>query len=126
MPIIPALGLIDRPPESKHTPLPTKAIGRALFSRAVPLHHDELAFALAALAHAEQRAETLFLHFGFAQHLDLQAQLGQRLGAAREFGRMKDIGRLVDQVARQRDAIRHRLQTLIGAPRRARIRRSRV
>ena len=37
MPIMPAPGLSDRPPESKHTPLPTKATGASFFLRA-PFH----------------------------------------------------------------------------------------
>ena len=62
-----------------------------LLARAVPLHDDELAFALAALPHAQQRAHAELLHLGFAQHLDLHAELGeQRLGAAGEFLRMTE------------------------------------
>ena len=47
----------------------------AFLARAIPLHDHQLAFALAALAHAQQRAEALLLHLGFAQHFDLHAQL---------------------------------------------------
>ena len=36
--------------------------------------------------------------------------LAQRLGAAGEFRRVKNIGRLIDQVAGQEDAVRHRVQ----------------
>ena len=53
---MPAAGLIEMPPVSKVTPLPTKASGRAVGGAAAPLHDDERESAHAALGDAEQRA----------------------------------------------------------------------
>jgi hypothetical protein len=74
---MPAAGLMEMPPVSKHTPLPTK--GDRLGSRVgrpVPAHHHQLAFTPAALAHAQQRAHAELGHLGLAQHLDLQPRHG--------------------------------------------------
>ena len=50
---------------------------------AVPLHPDhKLAFTLAALAHAQQRAKALLLHLRLAENFDLDAQLRQLLSCS--------------------------------------------
>ena len=82
---MPAAGLIEMPPVSKQTPLPTKATGllallRAL--RAVPAHDDQPAVAARALADAEQRAHAELLHLVLVEDLDLDAELLQRFGAS--------------------------------------------
>ena len=77
---MPWAGLIEMPPVSKVTPLPTKAMGRCLASGgAAPLHDDELGFMRRALADAEKRAHAELLHLLLAQHLDMDAEIGQLL-----------------------------------------------
>ena len=96
--------------------------GLGAFLAAIPLHHHQLAFARRALAHAQQRAEALLLHFGFAQNFDLHAQLRQlRLGAAGEFRRIKKIRRLVHQIAGEENAVGHRRQARMRLLRRRHI-----
>ena len=117
---MPALGLIEMPPESKQTPLPTKAIGLAFFAGAVPAHDDEPAVALRALADAEQRAHAELRHRFFVEDFDFDAE---RLQARRAFGEglgIEHVRRLVDQVARKFDAFgdRHARRAPRRAPRR--------
>jgi hypothetical protein len=55
-------GLIEMPPVSKQTPLPTKAMGLLAGLAAVPAHDDHAAVAFRPLRHAEQRAHAEFRH----------------------------------------------------------------
>ena len=58
-----------------------------------------------ALGDAEQRAHAEFLHRLDVEDLDLDAELAQLAGAAREFLGEKDVRRLVDEIARGDHAI---------------------
>ncbi len=42
-----------------------------------------------------------------SEHLDLHAELGELLGARGELGGPEHVGRLVDEIARERDAVGH-------------------
>ena len=97
---MPAAGLIEMPPVSKHTPLPMKATGASPF---LPPFQRMTTMRLSrarALADAEQRVHAELLHRLDVEHLDRDAELLQRRGAAGEFLRIEHVGRLVDQVAR--------------------------
>ena len=98
---MPAAGLIEMPPVSKTTPLPTKATGAA--SAAPPFQRSttSAALVLGPLPDAEQRAHAEFGHRLFVEDLDLDAELHQLRGAAGEFRRRQDIGGLVDERAGQ-------------------------
>ena len=102
---MPAAGLIEMPPESKQTPLPTKATGLAFLRLgAAPAHDDEPAVALRALADAEQRAHAEFGHRLFVENFDVDAE---RLQGRRAFGEglgIEHVRRLVDEVAGEFDA----------------------
>ena len=101
---MPAAGLIEMPPVSKTTPLPTSARGR-LVAAALPLHDDDLGRALRALPDGEQRAHAERLQLGLLQHLDLDAEVAQRLEPLGEVGGGQDVGRLVDEVAGEEHAL---------------------
>ena len=106
---MPAAGLIEMPPVSKVTPLPTKAIGLSL---ALPPFHCMTTMrgaARRALRDAEQRAHAELLHLLLGQDLDLDAELFQLLGLGGELDRAEHVGRFVDQVARQEHAVDDRL-----------------
>ena len=79
---------------------------RIAFLAAIPAHHHDAAVARRALADAEQRVHAKLFHRLDVEHLDRDAELLQRAGAAGEFFRVEDVGRLVDQIARQSDAVR--------------------
>ena len=53
---MPCAGLIEMPPESKHSPLPTSTIGFASFAPFVVLEHDQLRLLRRALRDGEERA----------------------------------------------------------------------
>ena len=76
-----------------------------LFSAALPLHDQQLGFAHAALADAEQRAHAEFAHGVLAQYLDLDAEVVQGLALGRQGLRVHDVGRLRNQVAGQEHAV---------------------
>ena len=59
---MPPAGLIEMPPVSKTTPLPTKATGWSLARAAVPAHDHQARRARRALRDAEQRAHAELLH----------------------------------------------------------------
>src|SRR6185312_2497193 len=83
----------------------------ALLAPAIPVHDDELAFALAALAHAEQGAHAELLHLGFSENIDFDAELGEkRFRTTCESLGMQDVRRLVDQIARGDDATGNTLE----------------
>ena len=69
---------------------------------AVPLHDHQARRASGALRDAEQRAHAELLHFLFGQHLDLDAERFEFPRASGELDRPQNVGRLVDEVARQR------------------------
>ncbi len=103
---MPAAGLSEMPPVSKVTPLPTMAIGSPPFGAgALPLHDDDVARPVAALPHGKQRAHAELLQRLGPQQLHLHAELGQRLGARGELGGPEHVGGLVDEIARERDAL---------------------
>ena len=58
-----------------------------------------------ALPDAEQRAHAELAHRLDVENLDADAELAQRRGAARELGRIEDVRRLVDEIAREHDAV---------------------
>ncbi len=72
---MPAAGLIEMPPVSKHTPLPMKATGALAFLAAVPAHHHHAALARRALPDAEQRVHAELAQRGHVEHLDRDAEL---------------------------------------------------
>ena len=117
---MPAAGLIEMPPVSKVTPLPTKATGLSL---ALPPFHcmtTRRGAARRALRDAEQRAHAELPHFLLGQDLDLDAELLELLGLGGELDRAENVGRLVDQIARQIDAVGNRLgvgESLLGGGR---------
>ena len=75
---MPAAGLIEMPPVSKHTPLPMKATGASLFLPPFQRMIDDAAVVRRALADAEQRAHAELLHRRHVEHLDRDAELLQR------------------------------------------------
>jgi hypothetical protein len=104
---MPAAGLIEMPPVSKHTPLPMKATGCRRLLAAVPAHDHDAALVLGAPSPARRRAARpcRASHRLDVEHLDLDAELAQLAGAAREFLRIEHVRRLVDEVARDDDAV---------------------
>ena len=103
---MPAEGLIEIPPKSKQTPLPTTAIGFVRFDRA-PFHR----IATRRLSRAdprpdrEQRVHPQFAHRLLVERLHVDAELLQRFGAIGELDGKEDVRRLVDQIAGQFDAV---------------------
>ena len=71
---MPAAGLIEMPPVSKHTPLPTKATGASPF---LPPFQRMMTTRLSAraLPDAEQRAHAELAHRLLVENLDLDAEL---------------------------------------------------
>ena len=80
-----AAGLIEMPPVSNTTPLPTKASGCA--SAAPPFQRSTTSrlSLRRALPDAEKRPHAEFRHRLFVENLDLDAELQQLGGAAGEF-----------------------------------------
>ena len=72
---------------------------------AVPAHDHGAAGPRRALRDAEQRAHAEFGHRLDVENLDLDAELAQLAGAAREFLGVEHVRRLVDEFARDDDAI---------------------
>ena len=114
---MPAAGLIEMPPVSKHTPLPMKATGASPALAAVPAHHHDAALARRALADAEQRVHAELLHRLEVEHLDRDADFFQHRRAAGEFFRIEHVGRLVDEIARHQHAAADRLARRVGLAR---------
>ena len=75
------------------------------FLAAVPAHDHHAAGSRRALRDAEQRAHAELGHRLHVEDLDLDAELAQLRGALGEFLRIEDIRRLVDEVARDHDAV---------------------
>src|SRR5262249_47229887 len=80
--------------------------GAALAS--VPAHDHDPAGVARALPDAEQGVHAELLHCAFVEHLDADAKLAQRGGAPREFLGKKHVGGLIDEIAREKRAIRDR------------------
>ena len=74
-----------------------------------------------ALTDAEQRAHAELAHRRYVKHFDPDPQLCQARGAAGEFAGEQHVRRLVDEVARQNDAVGDRLRAVPGLFRRRRI-----
>src|SRR5262249_59204784 len=74
---------------------------------AVPAHDDAAALVRRALPDPEQRVHAELFHGRNVEHLDRNAKLLQALRPARELLRAEDVGRLVDEIARQGHAIPH-------------------
>ena len=113
---MPPAGLIEMPPVSNTTPLPTKATGFSPGLAAVPLHDRQARRPAGALRDAEQRAHAELAHLLLAEDLDLDAELLQRLGALGELLRPEHVGRLVDEIAGQDDALDHGTRGGKGLP----------
>ena len=97
-------GLMEMPPVSNVTPLPTSpstgAPGAA--SWAFVAHDDHARRLDAALRHADQRAHFQFGDSSFVENLDAEADfLRHGFGVRRENARRELVRRLVDQVARE-------------------------
>ena len=100
-----AAPLMEMPPVSKQTPLPMKATGcspfLAPFQRMITVRLGSRR----ALADAEQRAHAEFGHRLDVEHVDIDAELPELAGAAREFDRIEHVRRFVDELARDDHAI---------------------
>ena len=97
-------GLMEMPPVSKVTALPTSPrTGRAGRGDLRLVTQDDYARRLdAALSDAEQRAHFQFGDFAVVEDFDAEADfLGHGLGARGKHARSEAIGRLVDEVARE-------------------------
>ena len=92
---------------------------RVTLLAAIPAHHHHAAVMRRALADAEQRVHAELFQLGDVEHLDRDAELLQRTGAAGEFLGIKHVGRLVDEIARQQRAFSDRGTRCIGAARRS-------
>ena len=82
---------------------------RGALLAAVPAHDDDAALTRRALADAEQRTHAELAQRPHVEHLDADAELAQRGRAARQFHRIEDVRRLVDEVAREHHAFGKRL-----------------
>ncbi len=116
---MPPAGFSEMPPVSKVTPLPISSHGRLVLRPVHPAHDEELRLALAALPDAQQHMHAELLHLGLAQDLDLDAELGQLLGATGELDGIEQVGGLAHQIAREEHGIDRGLELAIGlrAPR---------
>ena len=103
---MPAAGLIEMPPLSKHTPLPTSATGGASAAPPLPAHDRDPRLARAALRDPEQRPHAELAQLRRAEDLDLEADRVAELAAlVGEALRREHVGRLGDQVAGMADAL---------------------
>ena len=82
---------------------------RIAVPRAFPLHHQQLRLAFRSQANAQQTVHTKLGHFLFAQHLNIDAHVFQRPSTFGKLFWVKHIGRLGDQVACIKNALRNRL-----------------
>src|SRR5262245_22500864 len=71
---------------------------------AIPAHDDRTTLVFGTLPDAEQRVHSELLHFLDIKHVDGDAELLQPAGAPREFFRVEHVGRLVEEIARNRHA----------------------
>ena len=103
---MPAAGLIEMPPVSKVTPLPTKAVGAPPSSPPFQLQHEQTRIANRTLGDAEERAHAELFHRRAVEHLKFNASAFERRADAFDeaFG-INDVGRLGDQLAGQLDPL---------------------
>src|SRR5262249_18978994 len=83
-------------------------------SSAIPTHHDDTALACRTLADAEKRIHTEFFHRPNVEDFDCNTKFFQYPCTAREFFWIKDVGRFVDQISGQNNAIGNRHARRIG------------
>ena len=86
---MPAAGLIEMPPVSKVTPLPTKASRRPPCCRRSSLQDQQPRFAHRALGDAEQRTHSELLHRRPVEHFELDAGHSATAGRVRRTSRDK-------------------------------------
>ena len=101
---MPAAGLIEMPPVSKATPLPTSAERRRSGLPPFHLQDRQPRRADRALRHGQQSSHAERLHVGIGQDLDLDAERRKFARRRRQFDRTEDIGRGVDEFAGEQDA----------------------
>ena len=107
---MPAAGLIEMPPVSKHTPLPMKATGGVALLAAVPAHDHDAAVALREPCPTPSSAfMPSFLIAATSSTSTATPSFLQRAGAAGELVRIEHVGRLVDEIARHDHAVGDRL-----------------
>ena len=118
-------GLIEMPPVSNVTALPTSAEHGTHGLRRFVGQHDHAWRVDAALGHADQQAHVLLAQLGLVEHVDLHGRAReQRLRAIGEHGRREDVGRLVGHGARDVDGLaqhrseRHRVSQRLRSSRR--------
>jgi hypothetical protein len=75
---------------------------------AVPAHDHGAALVLRALTNPEQGVHAELLHLRGVEDFDRNAELSQAAGAARELFRVEDIGRLIDKITREQNALSNR------------------
>jgi len=71
----------------------------------VPHHHRHARRPLTALPDAEQRAHFHLFHLLDVEDLDFDTEFLERLGLLGKFNRAQNVGRLVDQIASEVDAV---------------------
>ena len=110
---MPAAGLIEMPPVSKTTPLPTSAKGAA----SPPPFHC-MTTTLDGLSDPcpdrEQRAHPERFELGLLQHLDLDPEIAQADQPVGELGGGQHVGGLADQVAGEEHPLRLRRERREG------------
>ena len=116
MSTMPSVGLSDRPPLSKVTPLPTRPSVLPAAPLEVP-QRDQPGRAIRTLGHRQERAHPFLLELLLVEDLAIEAGLlGDGGGSGGERLRVKIAGRHVDQFAGQAD----RLRLDLGPPHRPR------
>ena len=73
---------------------------------AIPTHHHDLRGAFRAHPNPQQQPHPKALQLGLVQHVNLNAKRAQIRQAVREFGGGQHIGRFVDQIACEKNALR--------------------
>ena len=102
---MPPPGLIEMPPESNTTPLPTKATGLSL---ALPPFQRMMTTRLSRAGPWPTASSARMPSFSqrlLVENLDLDAELRERRGAVRELLGPEHVRRLVDEVAGDADAL---------------------
>src|SRR3954452_3705335 len=75
----------------------------------MPLHDDDTGGPLTALSYSEQGAHLQRGELILVEHLDLDAGAREIAHALGELDRPQDVGGLVDEIAREKHALGHRL-----------------
>ena len=102
---MPPAGLIEMPPVSKQTPLPTKATGCVALLAAVPAHDHGAARPCRALRRRRAARPCRASSSPCVEHLDLDAELAQQARRGARTPPEKHVRRLVDEIARDDDAV---------------------